>query len=188
MSEMALKSLKNQKYINDDMLQESLIYIWLLLPKLSIIKLQYAFSYLYKSIKHNIINMILKNEKHGNMIELDHNFIDKGNYYYNNDCYYNTDKYLTDNSYSADQAFTDEQIKTDIINALDKKIINEKVISKSSTVFLILLKQYLFDHQYDERGFKQYVMNKMCIDLFPYLSPPVCTIDLANVPESYPHS
>lgn len=167
MSETCLKSFRNQKYINDDCLQESLIHIWLLLPKLSTVKLQYAFSYIWQSVRHNIINMIVKEEQHSNdMIELDAEYNNNNNY--DDYKYFNVDKYLLDESTIPDKQFEIYQTRIDIMKELNRKIVEQQVVNKSATFFLIKLKQYLIDNNFDERNFQEYIMKEMNMKISSY--------------------
>lgn len=173
--ETALKSYNNPKYINEDNIQECLIFVYTnLLPKLKEDKLQGAQNYLYISLKRNIVNIIRKTEQQPRIESLDddmminnrHNFntIDATDYKINAECNNN----LLDNSMCADKEFNEDQLKRDIILALDKKIRKEKQVNKSTTIFLLLLKEYLLANNFDERNFKEYCMQKMDIPISTY--------------------
>jgi hypothetical protein len=167
LSETALKSFHNPKYINSDYVQESLIFIWQLLPKLSHIKLQTSFNFIWVSVRRHIINIIRQNEQIPFIESLDEmNNYNDYDYYNNYNNIYND--YIIDNDNSPDKHFRQDEIRNDILTELNRRIHSQKVVNKSSTIFLIHFKQYLIDNNFDERGFKDYAMIKMNIDLKTY--------------------
>ena len=163
--ETVLKSFNKKNLYNEDNLQESMIFIWQLLPKLKADKLKAALQFIYKSTRRNTLNIIYKDMQTPiDRIELD-DYID---YKDSQSEATSISKLITDNSYNADNNIINDEIKKEILNELDTKMHNELIVNKSSTVFLILLKQYLIDNDYDEREFQTYVMNKMSINLSQY--------------------
>ena len=165
--ETVLKSFNKKNLYNEDNLQESMIFIWQLLPKLKADKLKAALQFIYVSARRNALNIIYKDlQQPINTVELDVNY--KDSQYYTTDYNDSTIELISDNSYNADQDIVNDEIKKEILNELDTKMHNELIVNKSSTVFLILLKQYLIDNDYDEREFQTYVMNKMNINLSQY--------------------
>jgi hypothetical protein len=155
-----LKSFHNHKIMTDDNVQESMIFVYQLLNKLNPDKLKGALQFIWISTRRNALNIIYKDlQTPVDTFELDD---------YKDSQSDDAINELIDNSYCADKAINNEQIRLDIINILNVKIHNERVVNKSSTIFLILFKEYLIDNNYDERGFQEYVMNKMNLNLSQY--------------------
>jgi hypothetical protein len=169
LSETALKSFHNPKYINEDTEQECLLFIWQLLPKLNPNKypdgLKGTFNFIWVSVRRNIINIIRQAEQIPMTESLDvvHDNNDRFESYNSpfNDA-------LIDNDNTPDKHFRQDEIRNNIITELNRRIHKQKVVNKSSTIFLIHFKDYLLANQFDERGFKDYAMNKMNIDLKTY--------------------
>jgi hypothetical protein len=149
LTEIALRSFGNPKFITEDNSQECLIYLYFtVLPRLQQNKLKASQNYIYHSLRNNIINII-------NKANLEAKYIDLLDMY-------------ADDSYNADKAILNEETKIEIINALDNKIKKERIINKSTTIFLILFRNYLIENNFDERNFQDYVMDKMNISLSMY--------------------
>lgn len=157
-----LKSFKNHKYFNEDYQQESMIFVYQLLNKLNKDKLKAALQFIYISTRRNVLNLIYKQQQ----IPIDTFELD--DYKHSQSDNDSTINELIDDSYCADKSINDAQVRQDIILLLNKKIHNEKIVNKSSTIFLILFKEYLIKNSFDERGFQSFVMNRMNINLSQY--------------------
>ena len=77
-------------------------------------------------------------------------------------------EYDIDNSDSADNTPIDaelikEDTRMEIIAKLDEKIMNKKVINGTYCIYLQLLREFLINNDFDERGVKEYIMHKMNI-------------------------
>lgn len=55
------------------------------------------------------------------------------------------------------------QIRQDIMIELDKKIIAQEKVNRSHTVYLILLKEFLIQNDYESKGFQNYICERMNI-------------------------
>ena len=141
LTEIVIRNQSRKYEVNKDVQQDMLIYIYeKVLPKLNKNKLQAAQQLLYVSLKNYYISYVrLATTKFdvNNTVELSNN-IDK--------------EYVE---------FDGEEIKKEILNAIDYKIKKEKKINKAKTVYLLLLKDYLIENDFDERNFGEYVKNKM---------------------------
>jgi hypothetical protein len=162
----------NSKYNNEDIIQECLIHLYVkLLPELKRDKLQGAFYFLFKSLRWFIITQIVREENKNKQLPIDHNY---DNYTFKssdgrneNEDSIEHNQYMV-NSDEADADINADETRQAILTALDHKINCERVINKANTVYLILLKQYLIDNNYDERGFGDYIQKKMNITLSTY--------------------
>jgi hypothetical protein len=75
-----------------------------------------------------------------------------------------------DRTYNSDYNQGQMDIRSEILDALDKKIEEQRVINKTITIFLIHMKTYIIDNDYDVRGFDQYVQKQMNIKKSTYCS------------------
>lgn len=150
--ELALKSLD----INDtdsyfeDYKQDVLIHlITNSLPKLKIEKLDATLSYLWVSARNYILSYILKKNlpiledinEYSEILYEELNFDEKESIYIN---------------------------RNKIIRELDKRIKGQNIINTTNTVFLLLLKDYILENNFDVRGFGNYVMESMNLKLSTY--------------------
>jgi len=71
-------------------------------------------------------------------------------------------------SYDADNDINNEEIKRLIISKLNDKIRQERIINKSTTVFLLMLRDYLLENDFDERYFKTFIINKLNLSQINY--------------------
>lgn len=154
LTRQALYSTGKQKYSEDDV-QECLSYIHTkLLPRLTQEKLIGSLNYLWISIKRYIITYLIKKKK---SIKFDGSD-------YNN--YYNRDN--RDDSYNADYNQEMEDTRIEILWALDDKIKKQKVVNKTNTILLILMKEYIIKNDFDVRDFETYIEKKMNITKTTY--------------------
>lgn len=144
----------NHNY-RDDITQECHIFFYTyLLPRLNIHRLQGTLYFLYKSANRFIVTKLIQNNRFINHHDYDTDI----NYIPN----------LSD--YESDSNIKYSEIKVEIINELDKKINSEKIMNRSNTIFLMLLKEYLIENEFDERGFKDYIMQKLHIGEVSYFA------------------
>jgi len=131
---------------DDEHLQNVMIKIVThILPRLNEKKLQGALHYLYLSTRRYCINQqVLKK-------------------YYHEDIADNTDVVSADTTWNADYEINRDDIRREILDALDDKIEEHRIINKTSTIFLINLKEYLINNDFDPRGFNIYIQEKMNI-------------------------
>lgn len=129
----------------DENIQDAMIrIIEYQLPRLHPDKLQGAFNYLWLSTKRYLYNR-------NTAIRYYHEDID------------NYDWISNDNTNDADYGLYIEDVRREILAELDKKIEQQRIINKTSTLILIEMKEYILSNDFDVRGFKEYIMRKMNI-------------------------
>ena len=153
----ALQHYRN-KIDTEDNQQELLTFMYThLLPRMQGEQLQGVLNYLYLSSRRWIVtNIFIKSTKQP---VIDNN--------------YDVDSYDSSNysSTCTNDALTTIHKQETILHiqaAINAKIEQQKVVNKSNTIYLLLLKQYLIDNDYDAIGFKPYVMQAMQINLSTY--------------------
>jgi len=62
----------------------------------------------------------------------------------------------------------EEDIRKKVMDEINFKIKAQRVINTTNSVFLLLLKEYLIDNDYDVSGFGEYVMKQMHLSLTTY--------------------
>lgn len=137
--------------IDQDDTQELLIFInQTVLPKIDEDKLQSVFSYIWISLKNKIYN--LYEERKINYVSSATGNITEFDYYLEPD--------------EIDELKEDERknmLRFIILNEIDNKIVEQEVLNKKATIFLILLKEYAIANEYDCRGFRNYCCLRMNI-------------------------
>lgn len=131
------------KKLDDDELQDCLIHlITKVLPKLNEEKKLAAFQFIYISL-FNYFNSYNKLKK------------TKQTYNYN----------IEDNMYDVkyEESIDIDEIKNEIIIELSKKINKQRKGNKSQILFLMLMKGYLIENEFDETYLKEYIMRVMRI-------------------------
>lgn len=119
------------------------------LPHLKQEKIQAALYYLYISSRRYCLSKKRKKPMDNNSLDL-----------------FDT---LDDNvRNSPDYNLNQEDLRREINRAIDIKIEKQRVINKSSTIFLINLKMYLLSNGFDPRGFKEFIMDRMSIGEVTY--------------------
>ena len=156
--------------IDEDIIQEALIKIaTYTLPRLQQEKLLAAHNYIYTAINRVILTHYQKKTINPSYYSTCTSDV---NYTYTSSNESTKESYIIDNAvnyYSTvtdSEAFNQEEtniIRKQILDELDKKIEAETVLNKKTTLFLILLKQYTIDNNFDVRGFRSYVCNVMGI-------------------------
>jgi len=59
-------------------------------------------------------------------------------------------------------------VHNEILEAIDRKLIKERIINTRKGIFLLTLKDYLINNEYDERGFCEYCCEVMSINKYNY--------------------
>jgi len=169
----------NPKYNTEDFRQDIIIHVYQhLLPRLKQPKLQAAQQYLYLGIKNHFITKVIHEEMLKRNIPVDINY---QNYSYGKDIYGYSDNHnykyadtnqdqniYLDSSETADKTILQEEIREKIIEEIDRKMLEQKILNKSKTIFLVLLRQYLIDNDFVESGFNKYFMEKTGYSLLQY--------------------
>jgi hypothetical protein len=141
-NKLHIKQYNDDGYI-DDIIQECLLFILSnVLDKITDDRVITSQHYIYMSLYNKVISLNKKNNK----IKYTYDVKDYNDYY--SDI---PSKQLDD--------------RIDIINGLNKKIRNERIINRRNTIFLLLLKDYLIMNDFDAREFNIYCMDKMSINL-----------------------
>jgi len=108
-----------------------------------------AQQFLYKSIRNYLITYFYISPTRSNRIQFNMDYdVD----YYNDNC-----------SIEADDELIREDTKKEIISHLNMKIRKKKTLNNTYSIYLQLLREYLLDNDFDERGVKEYIMQKMRI-------------------------
>lgn len=133
---------QNGKYnINEDLQQDMLLYAYdKVLPKLDISRYLAAQQLLYIALTNyytSYVRMAAPKYSCNNTNE------------------------LNDEIYSISEYVNIDEVKQEILKAINDKIAKEKQINKAKTLYLLLLKEYLLENNFDEREFGNYVKDKM---------------------------
>ena len=132
--------------LDDDRLYNMFLYVYeRVLPKITIDKVVTSQSFIYKCVDWRVIDMIKKENKI-NSLE------------------YSKEDYILDTE--IDRDIIDKKIM--IIHQLDKMIRKQRIINKTDTIFLIELKEYCLENDFDVREFNLYIQKKMNISPMTY--------------------
>ena len=138
--------------VNEDNVQMCLIHqTTKLLPKLKQELLQGTLHYLWIGTKRHIITYILSPRKH-QMYDIENKEI------------------LDYDTNEADYEMNQDDLRQQILEEIDKKIIEQKILNKTNTILLVLMKQYIIENNYDVTGFDKWVQEKMNINVSTYRS------------------
>lgn len=130
----------------DDNIQDVLIKLTThILPRLQQDKLQGALHFLYLSTRRYCINKAVMKKYY--YVDVD----DISNVTFSN---------VED---EADYQLYKEDKRKEILLAIDDKIEEQRIINKSTTIFLINMKEYLVKNDFDPRGFDKHIQQKMNI-------------------------
>lgn len=152
MAEIVLNTLDiNNFNVNyEDYKQDIVLHLTTkVLPKIKKEKLLGSFQFLYVSARNYTLSYII-NKKTNYSISIEK---------------------LEDNiceEVDLDRADKIAEIRSKIINEINLKLRGQTVINTTNSVFLLLLRQYIIDNDYDVRGFGDYVMDKMKLKLSTY--------------------
>lgn len=149
-------SLHKKKISDEDWTQECLMFIYQkVLPRITEDRIITSQQYIHRSLNNHILNMIKKNSRDQNNIGV---FIDHNTLNHHFDTVYKDIIYEDD--YINERTVEN---KINIIKRLDLLAREQRVLNKPNTIFILLLKQYCLDNDFDVRQFNQYAMEKMGI-------------------------
>lgn len=141
MAEVAIKSFA--KTPEEDDIQDILIHHFTkTLPKLDEQKLQGQLNYLWISTRNYVITYVLNPKKVLQLADL----IEQESI--SEDCQF-------------DGEFDQYEVRNRIIAEIDKMITGQRILNSRNVMFLLLLKAYIIQNDFDVRGFGDYVCDKM---------------------------
>ena len=154
--ELALRCLTNLGLAPDIEKQQDIVIhlIYKAMPKITEDKLKGSFQYLWVSAKNYTLTYIIKPSKSNKAAST----------YIPAEWVYN----CTVDAVNLDEAYEREAYKRKILNEIDMKIKGQHLINTTNSIFLLLLRDYLIEHDFDGRGFGSYVMDKMHLKLSTY--------------------
>lgn len=170
---------KNSIEINSDNLQDLLIHLTIkVLPRITEDKLQGALQYLFTSAV-NYTKTYLSEEAKYQTVSLDtltgRSEDDDPDAY---NCYcseaYISQNYLTEETaplcqpIDLDADAERQALRCKIIAEIDLRLKGQHIVNTTNSVFLMLLRQYIIDNDYDIRGFGPFVMDAMHLKLSTY--------------------
>jgi hypothetical protein len=151
---MCKQVLYNRNNVNDDDLQELLIFVVeKVLPKVDETKIKATFNFIWVSINRRAISMYNAKKIH-NKVSYESDITTFDNYSFTNNTY----------EYDTIMKEEEEDIRRQIINEIDSKIEEEKIINKTNTIFLILLKEHILNNEFNVSNFRKECMERMNID------------------------
>jgi hypothetical protein len=168
-------SLKKRECYNDDMIQLCLMDVYIkVLPKLSLDRVITSQSYVHRSVTNNIIDLLKKETRN----DMDFCSYSITNDYILSDPFdksedmepkgFNNDRNQAYFMMTMDETNFILDNKIDIIRRLDAMVRQQRVINKPNSIFLLLLKEYLLDNDFDAREFNKYVQKEMNITPMTY--------------------
>lgn len=140
---------KNKLKLTTDNQQELIIISLKVLDSITEDKVITSQQFIYNSLRNYTISYLRKGELNTNKMI----YSDEMNY-----TVMIEDKYM----------YESDEIHKAILDKIDEKIENSKIMNKTNTIFLILLKTFLIENNYDERGFQEFVCKEMNISLEKY--------------------
>ena len=151
--EMALRCLTALGIRSDKEAEQDIVIhlVCNVMPKLSEDKLQGALSFLWTSAR----NYAITNLKKKSIIANQHT-----------DLTPELSDYVSDTTYPEHEAT--EELHKRILAEIDFKIKAQKVVNTTNSVFLLLLRDYILEHDYEVKGFGEYVMKTMHLNLVTY--------------------
>jgi len=127
------------------------------LPKLDESRLQGALQFLWSSARNYILTYILRKPKtRPDIVEITQ---DPGRYTYSS---------TTTSPVDLDAEYEKLKLRKKVLDEIDLKLKGQQVINATNSVFLLLLRQYLIDNDFEVRGFGEYVRNAMHLKLSTY--------------------
>jgi len=147
------------------------------LPKLTEDKLQGAFQFLWVSARNYTLTYIMvphdyRTESLDCLIEREYTDTGDMNIYCSE--VYIQHTYFTQmggprvECVDLDATYEREKVRSKILAEIDIKLKGQHIVNTTNSVFLMLLKQYILDNDYDVRGFGEYIMNTMHLKLSTY--------------------
>jgi hypothetical protein len=137
----------------EDVEQEAMLHLWQLLSnKLDTDKMQAVLNFMWVSTI-NFLYTKGRQSKYKKKPEIEY-----------------TDDYMTDKycSNDIDDSYNTEELRIEIMIELDKKILQQRKVNRINTIYLILLKEYLIENNYNPIGWRKYVTEKLGIDYRNY--------------------
>jgi len=154
--EMAKRCLSNFGLAPDMERQQDIVIhlIYKAMPRLREDKLDGGFQYLWISAKNYTLTYILKPIKDGRatISHLPPKWVCS----------------CTVDAVNLDEEYEREAYKRMVLDEIDLKLKGQHIINTTNAVFLLLLRDYLIEHDFDARGFGDYVMHKMHLKLSTY--------------------
>ena len=183
--EMAKRCLSSFGLRSDPEKEQDIVIhlVFKVLPKLSEEKLAGALQYLWVAARNYSMTYLLKPKTYSTVdistlftiAEGIHDEVSDFNRYCSEG--YIADQYLKDEYKSEllyilpedpDAEYDRQQLRARVMAGLDEKLRGQRVVNATNSVFLMLLKQYLIDNDFDTRGFGCYVMRTMHLKLSTY--------------------
>lgn len=147
---MAKTCLKTFDIENEDYTQDLVIHlVTKVLPKITEEKMPASLNYLWTASKNYTINYFLK--KKPEVVEHSESYT-----------------YSISDEIDPDALDKCNEQRIKIIYNLNQKIRAQKMVNSTNAVFLLLLKQYILDHDFDVRGFGDYIRETMHLKLNTY--------------------
>jgi len=184
--EMATRCLTSFGLRPDPEKQQDIVVhlVFKVLPNLSEDKLKGALQYLWVAARNYALTYIMKPKTYSTVditslfcVSADAIRDDVGDFNrYGSEAYvsgmYIDDEYrselLTVQPDDLDREQEVKQIRERVMAEIDLKLKGQRVVNATNSVFLMLLKQYLLDNDFDTRGFGCYVMRVMHLKLNTY--------------------
>jgi hypothetical protein len=134
-------------HITDDFVQELLLHLYeSVLPKTDTQRAKAFLQYAFTCCKnYAVTNIYLRRKKKNELVV------------------YGEVSPTIEGTMRADSIVSSIDVHIQIVEELDRKIKKEKILNRTNTVYLLLLRQYLIDNNYDPTGFKSYCLRVMKI-------------------------
>jgi hypothetical protein len=179
LTEMAVRALtKNSIPVTDDNVQDILIHlVCKVLPKVSEEKMAACLQYLFTA-SSNYVKTYLSHATEIHIVSLDtltrHSDDDPEGYNIYCSETYIQNNYMSEETGPAtlpvdlDAASELQAVHKKILAEIDLRLKGQHIVNTTNSVFLLLLRQYIVDNDFDVRGFGTYVMNAMHLKLATY--------------------
>lgn len=140
--------------IDQDEVQNLILFIFeKVLPKINPDKVQATQQLIWISLNRKTINNY--NSKKNNPFE----YISDLTMFETFSTPTTTNEYKTNIEHQEERKEKQDQI----LKEIETRIIQQEVVNKTNSIFLILLKEYLIENDFDATGFREYVMERMSI-------------------------
>lgn len=145
--------LYNYNNVNEDDLQDLLIFVSeKVLPKIKQEKIQASQQLIWVSINRRVISTFHSTKSKNKVsYESDTTSFDR----------YSTPDITTDVEYNYIVKEDKEELRKEILKVIDQRIEQERIINKSKTIFLILLKEHLIENDFETTTFKDECIKRM---------------------------
>lgn len=142
----------NQNCSDDDVQELLMFIVEKVLPKIDPLKVKATHQLIWIAVNNRIISNYNDKSIRGikTVICNDDDKLD----------YFNE---TVDNEYDIDEELKHKRLQ--ILKELDRKIDEQKVLNKTNTIYLILLRQYAIENEYDMSGFRDYCCETMAISV-----------------------